>query len=58
MLVACNNAHQYRRGWIPEGMLIMLVNKETEEWTDKYKGGKNIKVLPDRELLRKHVDAG
>ena len=36
----------------------MLVNKETEERTDKYKGGKNIKVFTDRQLLRKHVDAG
>ena len=45
--------HNYR-----EGVLIMLVNKEMEERTDKYKGGKNIKVFPDRQLLRKHVDAG
>ena len=79
MLVACNNAHQYRRGWISplimrfsnrksppdyirhdyrEGVLIMLVDKETEERTNKCKGGKNIKVFPDRQLLRKHVDAG
>ena len=36
----------------------MLVNKETEKRTDKYKGGKNIKVFSDRQLLRKHVDAG
>ena len=61
MLVACNNAHQYRRGWISplimrfsnrksppdyirhdyrEGVLIMLVDKETEERTNKCKGGK------------------
>ena len=44
--------HDYR-----EGVLISLVNKETEERTDKHKGEKNIKVFPDRQLLRKHINA-